>query len=99
MQTLIDKFEQEAEEKGTGIMRVVCNHVIEKLSGANSELIAKIKKDKLTLDGAVTAMRKEAEKNSSGGVGYLSDEEGYRIIDKYFGFGEKSKSVSLFDLL
>lgn len=38
-----------------------------------------------TIKGSLSAMRAEAEKNKSNGVGVLTDQEGFAIVLKYFG--------------
>lgn len=41
--------------------------------------------DGKTITGSLAAMKEEARKNQSSGVGVLSDEEGFAIVLKYFG--------------
>lgn len=102
MQTLIENFEKEAEKSGTH--KIICEHVTGKIYHAAEDVIKNIKDNKLTITGAIDAMKAEAQKNQSGGCGVLSDKEGYRVVDEYFGFTKESaetvqKPVSLFDIM
>lgn len=107
LQKITDRLEKECEENINDRMkRVICNHVLEKLSDVPEDVLEKIaENDKLTLAGAIEKMRNAAQKNSVKGCSVLSDEEGYAIVDGYFGIdcesaAEKTnKAVSLFDLI
>ena len=106
---IIDALEKECE-KNTNDMtaRVVCNHVVEQLDNVSEEVLKNILDKKLTIKGAVEEMRKAAKKVAVGNCGVLTDEEGFEIVNKYFGLGkaksvetkqEERKPVSLFDIM
>lgn len=98
---VIDVFEKECEENPDNMtLRMICNHVVEKLQHASEDVLKNILNKKLTLNGAIGEMRKVAEKRKSGSCAVLSDEEGFKIIDEYFGIsGAAAKTVSLADLM
>ena len=107
LQEIIDKFEKECEKNPDDMMkRVICNHVVEKLQEAPEKHLKNIIDSKLSISGAIGRMRDEARKQETGGYAVLSDEQGFAIIDKYFGLGTtadtqspKQKTVSLFDMI
>jgi len=105
---VINRLEDECEKNKTNqMMRIVCNHVNEKLSNQPDNVLDKILNENLTISSAIDEMKKEAQKNAVGGCGILTDEEGFEIIDSYFGLNgsnsqsnaETKKTVSLFDLI
>lgn len=52
-----------------------------------------------TIAGSLESMRAEAQKNKTGNVGVLSDEEGFKIVLKYYGvqLPEAAPVTSSFD--
>lgn len=106
LQKITDRLEKECEENINDRMkRVICNHVLEKLSDVPEDILKKIAdNDEMTLEGAIDRMRNAAQKKSTGNYGVLSDEEGYAIVDAYFGINceaaeDSDETVSLFDLI
>lgn len=51
----------------------------------NPDDAEKILTEGKTILGSLDAMKEEAGKNQSGGVGMLSDEEGFAVVLKYYG--------------
>lgn len=105
---VINRMEDECEKNKTNqMMRVICNHVNEKLNNQPDNVLDEILNKKLTISAAIGKMKEEAQKNAVGGCGMLTDEEGFKIIDSYFGLNgsnsqsnaETKKTVSLFDLI
>ena len=106
LQKITDRLEKECEENINDRMkRVICNHVLEKLSDVPEDVLKEIAdNDEMTLEGAIDRMRNAAQKKSTGNYGVLSDEEGYAIVDAYFGINceaaeDSGETVSLFDLI
>lgn len=102
LQNIINNFEKECEINPDDMMvRIVCNHVTEKLSKQPEEVLKNIIDSKLTIKGAIETIRKEAEKKRTGNYAVLSDAEGFKIADKYFGIldREPQEVKSLFDLI
>lgn len=64
-----------------------------------SEAVAeKILEEGKSLQGALDAIKEAARENQQGGVGVVSDEEGYRIVREYFGITDAG-TVNVLDLL
>lgn len=106
IQQLIDNFEKECEKNPDDtVVRIICEHVMEKLQGANEDVLKNIIDKKLNIAGAIVAMRETASKRKTGSYAVLSDEEGFEIVDKYFGITgipaaeKEQKTVSLFDMI
>ena len=106
LQKIIDRLEKECEENiNDNVKRVICNHVADKLQSVPEDILKKLADDdELTLEGAIDRMMDEARKKCTGNYGGLSDEEGYAIVDAYFGINceaaeDSGETVSLFDLI
>lgn len=108
LQEIINNFENECEKNPNDMMkRIICNRMVEKLQTASDEILKNIIDSKLTISGSIERMKKEASKNKTGGYAVLTDEQGYKIIDEYFGLNtssdtkvkEAQKTVSLFDVI
>lgn len=105
LQKIIDNFEKECEKNPDDMMkRIICNHVAEKLRNASEKVLKNISDGELTLSGAIDKMRDEARKQKTGNCAVLSDEQGFAIVDEYFGIDADSqlseqKPVSLFDMI
>ncbi len=104
LREIIEKFENECEKSGDPVMRSIWNHYLPMAEAASDETLKGLE-DK-TLAGAIDKMRTVASKHKVGNAAVLSDEEGYAIMDQYFGFdaakkkkpmGGSSGIVSLFD--
>lgn len=107
LQQIINDFEKECEKNPDDMtLRIICNHVTEKLQYANENVLKNIINNELTLNRAVKTMSDEARKRTSGNYAVLSDTEGFKIVDGYFGIensgsseDKPSKTVSLFDMI
>ena len=65
-------------------------HLTEKCT---SDIVAdRILDESKKLSGAYSAVKKVAEKNKTGNMGYVSDAEAYKIIDKYYGIDTAATS-------
>lgn len=106
LQSVIDALEKECKKNGNNPMyETISNYIIEKCE-ANSQTLEKVKKaidEKKSISGAVSKMREAAKKRAVGGCGVLTDEEGYAIVEGFFGIkGEETKKaeiISLTDLM
>lgn len=107
IQQIIDNFEKECEKNPDDMtVRVICDHVVDKLQGASEETLKNIINKPLTIEGAIGAMRDVAQKCKTGNYAVLTESEGFKIIDKYFGIDKSAaqiekpqKTVSLFDMI
>ncbi len=103
---VINALEAECKKHNNDPMyETISNYIVQKCE-ANSQTLEKMKKaidEKKNIAGAIGKMRDLAKKRSVGGCGVLTPEEGYSIVDNYFGIkGEETtnaKIVSLTDLL
>jgi transcriptional regulator of heat shock response len=50
--------------------------------------------EKKSLQGAIDKMKSEAQKAAVGGVSCLTDDEGFEIVHKYFGFSSENAEKS-----
>ena len=62
------------------VLEAIGHYLIDRITDADAEKV----RDK-TLAGAVEKMRSAAQKVARGGVGVLTDEEGFAIVRRYFG--------------
>ena len=62
------------------VLEAIGHYLIDRITDAEAEKV----KGK-TIAGAVAEMRREAQKIARGGVGVLTDEEGFAIVRRYFG--------------
>lgn len=62
------------------VLEAIGHYLIDRITDADAEKV----RDK-TLKGAVEKMRSAAQKVARGGVGVLTDEEGFAIVRRYFG--------------
>lgn len=96
LQQALQKLQQEIGEKSKD---TYVQHVGAFLIGyvrQHPEHAAFIIADGKSISGSLSAMKEEARKNQSNGVGVLSDEEGFAIALKHFGIpvrGGASKAV------
>lgn len=97
---MITKFRAEMEQyPNDSYIQVVGNFLIDYLRKHPGAEPA----DK-TIKGSLAEMKREAQRNQSGGVGVLTDEEGFAIVLQYFGLDSEPQRpaglvVSLDDLL
>lgn len=105
LQDVINALEAECKKHNNDPMyETISNYIIQKCE-ANSQTLEKIKKaidDKKNISGAIAKMRDEAKKRAVGGCGVLTPDEGYNMVDNYFGIKEETtnaKIVSLTDLM
>lgn len=107
IQQIIDNFEKECEKNPDDMtVRVICDHVVDKLQGASEETLKSIIDKSLTIKGAISEMRDMAQKRRTGNYAVLNEAEGFKIVDKYFGIDgsavnteKPQKTVSLFDMI
>lgn len=81
----IEKIKAEMDKGKGAYIKVIGKYVLRHIE-INKKAAEKIASGEKTLKGSIEAMRKEAEKNKSDNVGVLTDEEGFRIVRKYFEF-------------
>lgn len=66
------------------VLEAIGHYLIDRITDADAEKV----RDK-TLKGAVEKMRSAAQKVARGGVGVLTDEEGFAIVRRYFGLRDE----------
>lgn len=69
------------------VLEAIGHYLIDRITDAEAEKV----KNK-TLAGAVAEMRREAQKVARGGVGVLTDEEGFAIVRRYFGMRDDASA-------
>lgn len=82
MEKAIEKLQKEMKSKDKYI-QVIGTYLIGYVN-QNKDFAEHIVKEGRTIAGSLSAMKSEAKKNQSGGVGILTDEEGFEIVVKYF---------------
>lgn len=82
----IDKIRDEMAKSGTRYVQVVGSMLTDYLQ-AHRDCAERIMAKDKTIAGSLAAMRKEAQKNATGGVGIIDDQEGMRIVLEYFDIG------------
>ncbi|OBZ08904.1 hypothetical protein A8L34_22385 [Bacillus sp. FJAT-27264] len=85
MEQAVNKLRAEMEASKNPYVKVVGEHIL-KVLGVNPAAAEKVLADGKTIAGALSAMKAEASKNKFDGMAMLTDEEGYAIALKYFGF-------------
>lgn len=81
----VNKLRTEMEASKNPYVKVVGEHLLKVLE-INPAAAEKVLAEGKTIAGALTAMKTEASKNKFDGMAMLTDEEGYAIALKYFGF-------------
>lgn len=81
----VEKIEKEMKEKNSTYINVIGSYVLKQLE-VNKPVCEEIIKGNKTIAGSVEEMRREAKKNAKDGIAVLTDEEGFAIVSKYFGF-------------
>ena len=60
----------------------------------NDNIAEKLLKDDKSLKGAVDAMMKKARNRTTGSCACLTDEEGFSIVEEYYGITDTDKTFS-----
>ncbi|QOS77932.1 hypothetical protein JNUCC31_25020 [Paenibacillus sp. JNUCC31] len=93
IQQALQKLQQEMSAKSKD---AYVQHVGSFLTGYvrnHPEHAAFVLTDGKTIIGSLNAMKEEAKKKQSNGVGVLSDQQGFEIVLKYFGVPSKQEQV------
>lgn len=88
----IEKIKEEMRKDSNPYMNLIGNYVIKNIE-VNKPSAEKIVAGSKTISGSLEEMKKEARKVQKNGVGILTDEEGFSIVDKYFEFEGVQSSV------
>ncbi len=93
MQEMTEKINNEirTNEKNINI-KSIGEYVISLLPKLDQQTIDAMKSEGKTIKGSIDAMKKEARKVAVGGMGMLTDEEGFKIVREYFGIKEEQAS-------
>lgn len=59
----------------------------------NEKIAQKLLAEGKTVDGAFNAMKKKAEKAAKNGSACFRDEEGFQIVEEYYGITEEDKGA------
>ncbi|MED5017909.1 Cas9 inhibitor AcrIIA9 family protein [Paenibacillus chibensis] len=86
MQEAITKLQSEIEKNKTNPYIQVVGEFLIKHVQANPANAEKILDADKTIGNSLEAMKKEAQKKQVNGMAMLTDEEGFAIVLKYFGF-------------
>ena len=78
-------IEKVKEEMKNSSLKIIGEYVLKHLE-VNKNAAKNIVEGKKNLKGSIDAMRREAEKVKVGNMAILTEEEGFKIVDKYFGF-------------
>lgn len=94
----IKKITEEAMSNGSPAFRAIEEHLT---SICNTNAVAeKILSEGKTIKGAYEAMKSEAKKMAKGKSEVcISDEEGFRIVDEYFGISTTKTDAPVIDVL
>lgn len=79
------KVNDEMEKCKDKFTKVIGIYILQQIE-VNKDAAEKIVKGEKTIKGALDEMKKEAKKVAVGGCGILTDEEGFKIVEKYYGF-------------
>lgn len=82
------------EMKKNGYAKVIGEHLLKHIE-VNKETAKEIVEGKKSLMGSLGEMRKAAEKVKEGNVAVLTDEEGFKIVDKYFNLVGTQEEISV----
>lgn len=99
----IAKITEEMMKTDDPAIRAIEEHLTERCT--NTAVAEKLLDPEKTLKGALDAMRAEAKKRAVDGVGVISDEEGFRIVEEYFGISEiretkhEQDNINILDLI
>lgn len=96
----IAKITDEMMKSNNPAIRAIEEHLTKLCT--NNQVAEKILAPEKTLNGAYETMRNEAKKIAQGAREVcISDEEGFRIVEKYFGIekAEKEKQTAKIDIM
>lgn len=99
----IAKITEEMMKTDDPAVRAIEEHLTEKCTSVS--VAEKLLNPEKTLKGAMDAMRTEARKRAVGGVGFISDKEGFQIVDEYFDIPNivekktKQGTINILDLI
>lgn len=85
LQQALQKIQAELAEKPNDQYVQVVGGFLMKHLREHPEHAQQVLADGKTIAGSLNAMREEARKRQSNGVAVLSDEEGFRVVLKYYG--------------
>lgn len=89
----IKKINDEIEKENNPYVKVIGEYLLGVIRNNESAAEKIMDKDKSIMK-SLDAMRKEAEKVKVGNMAILSDEEGFKVVLKYFGINkEENKEV------
>lgn len=87
MQQAISKLNVEMQEKNNQYVSLIGGMLINKME-SGADLAELIMAEGKTITGSLEAMKNEAKKKQSGGMAMLTDEEGFKIVLKYYGYDD-----------
>lgn len=99
---MIDKAIKKITKEMMGSNNPAMRHIEEHLTGicTNEAVAQKILSNEKTLKGAYEAMKAEARRMAGGnGEICISDEDGFRIVDQYFGINSIKTSPPKIDVM
>jgi hypothetical protein len=85
LQQALQKLQKEIGEKAGDVYVSHVGAYLIKYVRQHPEHAVFIVADGKTITGSLVAMKEEARKRQTNGIGVLSDEEGYAVVLKYFG--------------
>ena len=86
---MIDKAKEKIREemgKSNNVSVIVIGEYLLKQIEVNKSAAEKIIDGEKTIEGSLQEMTKEAKKVAVKGCAVLTDEEGFKIVSKYYGF-------------
>lgn len=99
----IEKLTKEMMKADDPAIQMIEEHLTKVCT--TDEIAEKILAEGKTLKGALDAMQAEAKKKAVNGVGVFSDEEGFRIVEGYFGISDvretkrEQDNINILDLI
>lgn len=103
----LEKLEAELQKNIDNRTMIIIGDYVKEQIEKSEKNAEKFLDEKKSLSGAIDKMKSEAKKAAVGGVGCITDSEGFEIVHTYFGFventdnssGASSVNVDLLDLL
>lgn len=80
-----EKIKEEIAKSNNVSIKVIGEYLLKQIE-VNKSAAEKIVDGQKTIEGSLQAMAKEAKKVAVKGSAVLTDEEGFKIVSKYYGF-------------
>lgn len=91
----INKINKEIEKEKNEYVKVTGEYLLQVIEEKGNEAATKINEPNKTIMGSLKVMSDEAKKNAKDGVAVLTREQGFKVVNRYFGIEADSSNVEI----